>query len=131
MYKVNIFSTLGRLCSNRRIIAIVEIIGHGPETEDTLYHQLFKKNAYLKLENNRFYIWEKLNVKPRFHRPYVSWARIFRRLYRKVHFWVKKWHYIFGTSITGQIRKNFYIRWIFTTENRRLNYVNKNFWWIL
>ena len=33
MYKVN-FSTLGRLCSNRRITAIVEIIGHGIETEE-------------------------------------------------------------------------------------------------
>ena len=45
MYKVNIFSTLGRLCSNRRITAIVEIIGHGPETEDTLYEPLSSRGG--------------------------------------------------------------------------------------
>ena len=39
--------------------------------------------------------------------PYCSWARIFRRLFsKKVHFWVKKRHLIFGTSIPCQILKN-------------------------
>ena len=37
----------------------------------------------------------KLGVRQR----YSSWAGIFRKLFQKVHFWVKKWHLIFGTSI--------------------------------
>ena len=36
-----------------------------------------------------------------------SWDIIFRRFFFiKVHFWVKKRHYIFGTSIPGQILKD-------------------------